>query len=153
MSEQRVQPYWFDYYFDNMDPFSHEPNPVRGTVPTQEGMKRIMSAKQIRSDMSETETELRITCDVPGWSKNDLKVEVDDNHKMLTISGEKSEEKKEENAKWHMVERSTGKFSRSFTLPSFVSTEKVNCKLEDGVLKIVFTKTQKSMPKKMIAIE
>ncbi len=141
--QQSQQPLsWFNSFFN--DPFFRTPNTM-----WPESMRNL---SQVKTDISETDKELRITCEVPGLDKKDLKIEVDDEHRTLTISGESKSEKKEDNEKWHMVERSSGSFTRTFRLPTNVSTD-VKAKLEDGVLRMVLAKTEKALPKKTITVE
>jgi HSP20 family protein len=77
-----------------------------------------------RRDIYETDNEIVAKAELPEVKKGDVKVSIENN--TITIRGERklSEETKREN--YHRLERSYGEFTRSFTLPSFVDTSKVN---------------------------
>ena len=73
---------------------------------------------------------------------------------MLTISGEKKKEEKVEEKNYYRMERSTGAFSRSFSLPTSVQTEKIKAHFKDGVLEVIIPKTEEAKKKeKKIQIE
>ena len=90
-------------------------------------------------DIDETDTHYLMTFDLPGVSKDDVKVEVNDNR--VRVYGEKNEERKEKKNGRRLVERQYGSFERSFTLPSQVDAAKVEAQFTDGVLKITVPKT------------
>ena len=91
-------------------------------------------------DVTETETEFLIVADTPGMTSNDVKVECKNN--MLTFSGERKEEHREENkdTKFYRLERSQSSFSRSFRLPTNADASKIRASCQDGVLKISVAK-------------
>ncbi|KAL2939480.1 22.7 kDa class IV heat shock protein [Bienertia sinuspersici] len=95
-----------------------------------------------RADWKETQNAHIIKLDIPGMRKNDVKIEVDEQHgRVLKVSGERKEEDEEkEGDKWHRVERTSGRFSRQFRLPLNADLEHIKAKLENGVLKIVVPK-------------
>jgi HSP20 family protein len=68
---------------------------------------------------------------------------------MLTISGQREEEKKDEGDRYFAYERSYGTFSRSFTLPEGADTEHVRAELKDGVLTIVVPKKPEVQPRRI----
>lgn len=78
--------------------------------------------------------------DMPGVSKNQVKVEVIDNQ--ITVSAERKEEKKHESKKKFLSEFYYGSYSRSFTLPGAVDEKKVDAKFENGVLTVTIPKTE-----------
>lgn len=90
-------------------------------------------------DVSEDENEYLITADLPEVKKEDIKITADDGR--LTISGERKRETEETKKKWHRVERSYGKYVRSFRLPQEVTPDKIDAKFRDGVLTIHLPKT------------
>ena len=92
-----------------------------------------------RVDISETDNEFIIKAEIPEVSKEDLKVTVDNN--VLTIRGERKQEKEEKDKKFHRVERYYGTFARSFTLPENVEQAKIEASFKDGMLNLRLPKT------------
>ncbi|KHD88441.1 MAG: HspC2 heat shock protein [Bdellovibrio sp. ArHS] len=90
-------------------------------------------------DMEDKNDMYLVTVDLPGMKKDQIKIDLNDN--ILTISGERKRETKEEGK---YTERSYGRFMRSFTLPSMVSAEKIEARFEDGVLHINLPKAESS---------
>lgn len=95
-----------------------------------------------RVDVTEDNDNLYVTADIPGVTKNEVKVSVVGD--MLTISGEKKNEKRDENKNYYRVERTSGSFSRSFTLPAEIIVDKINAEFKDGVLNITLPKSEES---------
>ena len=103
-------------------------------------------------DVSETKDNVIINTEIPGMSKDDVKVSIQDN--VLTLSGEKKQQKEEKDANYHRMERSHGSFSRSFTLPTTVQADKVKAAYRDGILRITLPKSEEVKPKQIpIAVE
>ncbi|KPL02355.1 MAG: hypothetical protein AMJ73_08860 [candidate division Zixibacteria bacterium SM1_73] len=98
-------------------------------------------------DVSETKDNVIINTEIPGMSKDDVTVSIQDN--VLTLSGEKKQEKEEKDANYHRVERSYGSFSRSFTLPTSVQPDKVKATYKDGILRITLPKSEEVKPKQI----
>lgn len=98
-------------------------------------------------DVSETKDNVIINAEIPGMSKEDVKVSVQDN--ILTLSGEKKQEREQKDANYHRIERSYGSFSRSFTLPTSVQPDKVKATYKDGMLKITLPKSEEVKPKEI----
>ena len=98
-------------------------------------------------DSSETEAEYAIKAELPEVKKEDVKVTVEDG--VLTIQGERKQEKEEKGKKYHRVERSYGRFVRSFTLPDTVDEGKVRAEYADGVLNLHLPKSEKAKPKQI----
>jgi HSP20 family protein len=90
-------------------------------------------------DVTEAADHFFMTVDLPGFKKEDIKIELNDN--VLTISGERRREQKADDNKNHRFERSYGSFARSFTLPTTVTNDKVEANYEDGVLNLYLPKT------------
>jgi HSP20 family protein len=101
-------------------------------------------------DILENEKAYEINVAVPGLSKDDFKIDLNDN--FLTISGERkfSKEKKENNL--HVVETQYGNFSRSFSLPENVDASKISAKYADGILEINVPKDEKKTLKTTIKV-
>jgi HSP20 family protein len=112
---------------------------------------RRASATAPSIDVSETDNELRIDADLPGVEEKDVDVAISDN--VLTIKGEKKEEKEEKKKDFHLVERSYGSFSRSLTLPFAADPAKAKATFKNGVLSITLPKPPEVKAKaKKIAI-
>jgi len=96
-------------------------------------------------DISETDTEYLIKAELPEVKKEDVKVTVENG--VLTLQGERRQEKEEKGKKYHRVERSYGSFARSFTLPESVDEGAVKAEYKDGMLNLHLPKTEKVKPK------
>lgn len=88
-----------------------------------------------------------LEAELPGLSKNDFDIKVD--HHSLTLSGERKLEKRTENGDYHRVERSYGSFTRVFTLPDAVDSEKVSAEYKDGLVRIVLLKKDEVKPRQI----
>lgn len=93
-------------------------------------------------DIAENPDSYEIHAELPGMKEEDVQITL--NHNVLTISGEKRREIKEEKDNFVRVERSYGKFERSFSLPNNVLPERVSANYADGVLKIVLPKAEEA---------
>ena len=87
-------------------------------------------------NVAETADSILVTAELPGVSPEDVDIQVEEN--VLTIRGEKHEERDEKDAERHMhiSERITGSFNRSFALPRKVDIEGINADFGEGVLKV-----------------
>jgi len=101
-------------------------------------------------DIRETKDALSLEVDLPGLSKEQVTVNVENN--VLTISGERKLGDPGEGEVLRRVERPHGRFSRSFTLPNDVDRQKVGAKFTNGVLKIELPKAETTKPRS-IAIQ
>jgi HSP20 family protein len=98
-----------------------------------------------RVDISETDNEFVIKAEIPEVTKEDVKVSVDNG--VLTIQGERKQEKEEKGKRFHRVERYYGSFVRSFTLPDNIDETKVKASFKDGMLNLQIPKTAETKPK------
>ena len=89
-------------------------------------------------DVSETDGEVTIEAELPGVDEKDIDVTVADN--LLTIKGEKKQEKEEKKKDYHLTERSYGGFSRSMRLPFDADPKTIKASFDAGVLKITLPK-------------
>lgn len=100
----------------------------------------------------ETDTEFHVEMAAPGMTKDDFKVELDNN--MLTISSQKESRDEEEKKNYQRKEYSFQSFVRTFHLPESAEAEKINAKYADGILNLVIPKKEeaKRKPAKTIKI-
>jgi HSP20 family protein len=107
--------------------------PARGLVPSM--------------DLSETDKEIEITAELPGLEEKDVQLNVTDN--ILTIRGEKKNEREEKEKDYHLVERSYGSFTRSIQLPAGVNPDGIKAVMSKGVLKVTVPKPAPAQAKKI----
>lgn len=98
-------------------------------------------------DLSETEKGYEVMADLPGMKKDEIKISFTDN--VLTLTGEKKEVQEEDGKSFHRVERTHGRFERSFRLPKDIKAEKIKASYNDGVLNIEIPKAEEVKPKEI----
>lgn len=98
-------------------------------------------------DVSETDKEIEITTELPGLEEKDIQLNVADD--VLTIRGEKKNEREETKKDYHLVERSYGSFVRSVQLPNGVNAEGIKAVMAKGVLKVTVPKPAPAQSKKI----
>ncbi len=98
-------------------------------------------------DVEEDEKSIHVRAEIPGIDEKDLNVTLEDN--VLTISGEKKEERKEENKRYVLAERRFGSFKRSVALPAEVKADNIKASFKNGVLTVDFEKKEVSQPKRI----
>jgi HSP20 family protein len=109
------------------------------------------SAQQARGrlapsvDIAEDDGRYVVTLELPGSKKDDITVEMKD--QILTIRGEKRNEREEKKEHSRWVERSYGSFSRSFTLPANAAADQIKAEFRDGVLTVEVPKAEEAKPK------
>ena len=96
-------------------------------------------------DISETDSAYLIKGEIPGVKKEDVKVTIQDG--MLTIQGERKQEKEEKGKKFHRIERSYGSFVRSFRVPDDADESAVKAEFKDGMLNVTLAKSEKAKTK------
>ena len=96
-------------------------------------------------DITEDDNRYVVTVELPGSKKEDITVEMKD--QILTIRGEKRNEREEKKEHSRWVERSYGSFSRSFTLPSNAAGDRVKAEFNAGILTIEVPKAEEAKPK------
>ena len=103
-------------------------------------------------DILEADEHVEIRAEIPGLSEKDVQVSVTDD--VLTLKGEKTQETEDTNQKYHRVERSYGRFQRSFTLPANLDPEDIKAKFTHGVLTVSIPKVKEVEPKEVqISVE
>jgi HSP20 family protein len=98
-------------------------------------------------DVAEHDNEYLVKVELPGVNKDEVKITMQEN--ILTIRGEKKQEKESKGSNYHRVERSYGSFQRSFTLPTSVKADKVEAAYKDGILSITLPKAEEAKPKQI----
>ncbi len=96
-------------------------------------------------DISETDTAYLIKGEIPGVKKEDVKVTIENG--MLTIQGERKQEKEEKGKKFHRVECSYGSFMRSFQMPDDADEDKVTAEFKDGMINVTLAKSAQAQQK------
>ena len=101
------------------------------------------------ADISETEKEYMIRAELPAVKKEDVQVTYEDG--IITIKGERKQQKDEKGEKFHRTETFYGSFERSFSLPDNVNSDAIRCESKDGILTLHVPKTEvvKNKPKQI----
>lgn len=103
-------------------------------------------------DISEKENAYEITAELPGLDERNVNITLSND--MLTIKGEKTEEKQEKQKDYHLSERRYGSFQRSFRVPDDVDFAKIDAIFKNGVLTVTLPKMAEALKKeKKIAIK
>ena len=117
-----------------------------GGAPRAGGQEAIASGDWTpRVDIAETDEAFAVKAELPEIDKDDVKVTIDNG--VLTIEGERKQEKEEKGKKFHRIERHYGSFYRSFTLPANVDESAVKATFKDGMLNLSIPKTVETKPK------
>ena len=95
-------------------------------------------------NVAETDKEFEITAELPGISDKDVDVTLADG--VLTVKGEKREEKEDKNKNYYLAERSYGSFQRAFRLPDNADQNKITAEVAKGVLTVTIAKKAASKP-------
>src|ERR1700680_150860 len=98
-------------------------------------------------DVYEDEHNVTLKIEVPGIDEKDIDVRIENN--TLTVHGERKIEKEEKEENYRRVERQYGSFTRTFTLPTTVDSEKVSASYDKGILKISLAKKAEAKPKQI----
>lgn len=124
----------FNTFFDSPTPSNGGGHPsVRRWIPAM--------------DVVETDDHFVLRADLPGMSEGDVNIELEDN--VLTISGQRKAEHEHKGEGYYRVERSSGSFSRSLTLPEGVDAEGIQASFENGVLEVRIPKPEQPKPRKV----
>lgn len=126
----------FDRLFDNFFPTRPEHS---------EDMETAVWTPRV--DLSENDEAYFVHLDVPGMTKDDFKINFHEG--VLSVSGERKEEKTDENRSFVRIERNFGCFYRSFNLPKLVKIDKVSASYDNGVLNISVPKAEESKPRRI----
>lgn len=131
--------------------------PFREVVSLRDAMDRLFedsivtpvkgSVAMPKIDIKEMKDSVVVKAELPGISEDDVEIEIMDN--VMTISGNKAEEKEEDKEGYYYRESHSGSFARSFSLPSEVKAEKAEAEMKNGVLTITVPKVEAKQPKKI----
>ena len=123
----------FNTFFDTPTPGSSGQTTLRRWVPAM--------------DLVETDDDFVLRADLPGLSEDDVNIELEDN--VLTISGERKSSHEERKEGYYRVERASGSFQRSLTLPEGVDPDAVKANFDHGVLEVRIPKPEQRKPRKV----
>lgn len=119
----------FNTYFDS-------PTPANGGA----GLRRWIPAM----DLVETDQDFVLRADLPGVEEHDVKIELED--RVLTVAGERRAEHEERKEGYYRVERSSGSFARTLTLPEGVNPDGIKASFDKGVLEVRIPKPEEKKP-------
>jgi len=98
-------------------------------------------------DVKESDEALTVFVELPGVEKKDIDISLEDN--VLTVTGQRTLSRDEKKESYHRIERTYGKFSRSFRLPANVQGDKVAAQFKDGVLSVEIPKAEEAKPRQI----
>jgi HSP20 family protein len=151
---------WVESPFALMRRFSEEMDRLFGDFGTRRGWLEAPGGRGLGFpqaqwappiEIFERDNQLVVRAHLPGLSKDDIEIEITDN--MLTIAGERREEREETRGGYRHSERRYGRFSRSISLPEGVNAEDVRAAFENGVLEITIPMPQRERREQRIAIQ
>ena len=98
-------------------------------------------------DLVEEDDHFVLRADLPGVNEDDIKVELEGN--VLTISGKRKSEREDRKEGYYRIERASGSFSRSLTLPEGIEPDSVQASFEKGVLEVRVPKPEQRKPRRI----
>ena len=138
-------------------------NPTRDLMQMREEMDRVFNQFLRRGDgeeatwgqgvwappvdIYETDDAFLLKADLPGFTKDDVTIEMQQNR--LIIRGERKRETETKEDQYHRLERAYGRFERAFWLPTTVDAEKIQATFKDGVLELRLPKSEAAKPKRI----
>ena len=125
------------------EPFSSDFNRLFNTLFDEGRSQRWVPAM----DLVEADDHFLLKADLPGLSEEDVSIELRDN--ALTIAGERKSEHETRERGWYRVERATGKFSRSLSLPEGIDPDAVTASFDRGVLEVWIPKPEAKKPRRI----
>lgn len=134
--------------FRELEDVSNRLNTIFGRLPVRVESEREMlgvSDWTPSVDISETDTAYLIKGEIPGVKKEDIKVTVEDG--MISMRGERHQEKEDKGEKFHRIERSYGSFMRSFRVPDDADESAVKAEFKDGMISVTLPKSEKARNK------
>jgi HSP20 family protein len=98
-------------------------------------------------DIYETDDAFMLKAELPGFTKEDVNIEVHENR--LIIRGERKRETEAKEDQYHRLERAYGRFERAFWLPTTVDAEHIQASFKNGILEMRLPKSEKAKPKQI----
>jgi HSP20 family protein len=92
--------------------------------------------------------EIVLRAELPGLKRDDIDIRVE--NRTLTLRGERKQEQEVSHENYHRIERAYGTFTRSFSLPSTVDTEKVSAAYADGILTVKLPTREEAKPRQIL---
>ncbi|HTV98394.1 MAG TPA: Hsp20/alpha crystallin family protein [Steroidobacteraceae bacterium] len=92
------------------------------------------------ADISENDKEYLVRVELPAVRKEDVEVTFDDG--MITVKGEREQQKEDKNERYHRTETLYGSFERQFSLPDNVNADAIRCESKDGILTVHIPKSE-----------
>lgn len=132
-----------DPFYSFVDRFFNEFAYGNGSAASESGDAGWMPAM----DIVENEGAFVATADLPGLTKEDIDLSIEDG--VLTLSGERKFEHADTEGKFRRIERSYGRFTRSFSLPQGLDHEKVSASFDNGVLTLTLPKSDVAKSRKI----
>jgi HSP20 family protein len=137
-------------YFSPWDPFRLVDELLAPETAAQPQSRRGAATAprfDVRFDVKETKEGYLFKADLPGLREEDVEISLTGNR--LTVSGKRETEAAQEGETQFMRERTSGAFSRAFTLPETADTDKITASMKDGVLTLVVPKRSESQPRRV----
>jgi HSP20 family protein len=125
------------------EPFSSDFNRLFNTLFDENRTQRWVPAM----DLVEADDHFLLKADLPGLGEDDVAIELRDN--ALTISGERKSDHETRERGWYRVERATGRFSRSLSLPEGIDPDAVAASFDKGVLEVRIPKPEAKKPRRI----
>ena len=126
------------------EPFSSEINRLFNTLFDE---SQVQQRWVPAMDLFEADDHFVLKADLPGLTEDDVSIEIRDN--ALTISGERKSEHEQRERGWYRVERATGRFSRSLSLPEGINADAVTAAFQNGVLEVHIPKPEERKPRRV----
>jgi HSP20 family molecular chaperone IbpA len=153
--EESIPSIWTESPFSIVRQFSEDMDEFFGGAFGEFGMAPSASLRQTGwsppMELVQRDDELVVCLDLPGMSADDLNVEVIDH--MLTIAGERRDEREQTGAGYRSSERRYGRFSRSVELPEGISADDLRATFRNGVLEVAMPAPQQEGPGRRIEIQ
>jgi len=131
--------------FESLSEIHNEMDRLFGrSLRRQDGLEAVFNPA---IDVAVEKDNVIVKADLPGLSKDDVSVTLQDNY--LTIKGEKKQETEKKEANYYVSERMHGSFARVIELPVAVDAAKIDARFRDGVLQVTLPKTEEAKPKQI----